>query len=131
MKDRVVLITGGSAGVGRAAAMGLARLGAATVLLSRDPQRAEQARKELAAATGNERIAYLQADLADGASVRRAAREFTERYRRLDVLMNCAGVLYPKRKISVEGVEMTLADLYGFQTVSQGSKAIRTQEGDP
>ena len=109
MKGEVVLITGGSAGVGRAAALGLARLGARIVLLSRDPERAEQTQKELIAATGNEQIECLQADLAEGSSVARAAREFVDRYERLDVLMNCAGVLYPRRKVSAEGVEMTLA----------------------
>ena len=109
MKDKVVLITGGSAGVGKAAALGLARLGAGLVLLSRDPDRAEQTRQEIAAATGNERIRCLQADLAEWSSVRRAAEDFKERYPRLDVLMNCAGVLYPKRTVSVEGAEMTLA----------------------
>ena len=109
MKDKVVLITGGSAGVGRAAALGLARLGAGVVLLSRDPQRAEQTRRELTAATGNERIRCLQADLSEWSSVRRAAEDFKERYPRLDVLMNCAGVLYPGRTVSVEGAEMTLA----------------------
>ena len=109
MKDKVVLITGGSAGVGKAAALGLARLGAGLVLLSRDPDRAEQTRQEIAAATGNERIRCLQADLAEWSSVRRAAEDFKERYPRLDVLMNCAGVLYPKRTVSAEGAEMTLA----------------------
>jgi len=109
VRGRVVLITGGSAGVGRAAALDLARLGARVVLLSRDPHRAEQTRRELAAATGNEGIECLQADLAEGRSVAGAAREFVERYDRLDVLMNCAGVLYPKRRVSAEGVEMTLA----------------------
>jgi NAD(P)-dependent dehydrogenase (short-subunit alcohol dehydrogenase family) len=109
LKDKVVLITGGSAGVGRAAALGVARLGARTVLLSRDPDRAERTRGELTAATGNERIECLRADLAEGSSVRRAAQELKERYDRLDVLMNCAGVLYPRRTVSVEGVEMTLA----------------------
>jgi NAD(P)-dependent dehydrogenase (short-subunit alcohol dehydrogenase family) len=109
VKDRIVLITGGSAGVGRAAALGLARLGAGVVLLSRDPDRAEQARQELTAASGNERIRCLQADLAEWSSVRRAAEDFKERHPRLDVLMNCAGVLYPRRTVSAEGVEMTLA----------------------
>jgi len=109
VKDKVVLITGGSAGVGKAAALGLARLGAGLVLLSRDPDRAEQTRQEIAAATGNERIRCLQADLAEWSSVRRAAEDFKERYPRLDVLMNCAGVLYPKRTVSAEGAEMTLA----------------------
>ena len=109
MKDKVVLITGGSSGVGAAAALGLARLGASLVLLSRDAERAELSRQQLTAATGNERIHCLQADLAEWSSVRRAAEDFKERHPRLDVLMNCAGVLYPKRTVSPEGVEMTLA----------------------
>jgi NAD(P)-dependent dehydrogenase (short-subunit alcohol dehydrogenase family) len=109
MKDKLVLITGGSAGVGRAAALSLARMGARIVLLSRDRERAEQTRQELAASTGNEGIELLQADLSDWASIRRAVEQFKERYDRLDVLMNCAGVLYLRRTVSVEGAEMTLA----------------------
>ncbi|UCF96492.1 MAG: SDR family NAD(P)-dependent oxidoreductase [Spirochaetaceae bacterium] len=109
MKEKLVLVTGGSAGVGRAAALGLARLGARIVLLSRDQGRAEQTRQELVEATGNEGIDLLPADLAEWSSVRAAVRTFEQRYDRLDVLMNCAGVLYPRRTVSVEGVEMTLA----------------------
>jgi len=109
MKDKLILITGGSAGVGRAAALGLARMGARIVLLSRDRQRAEQTRQELAASTGNEGIELLQADLSEWASIHRAVEQFKERYDSLDVLMNCAGVLYLRRTISVEGAEMTLA----------------------
>ena len=109
MKDKLVLITGGSSGVGRAAALGLASLGARIVLLSREEERAQRSRRELIAATGNRDIEVLCADLSEGESVRRTAGEFEERYRQLDVLMNCAGVLYPRRTVSVEGVEMTLA----------------------
>ncbi len=109
MKDKLILITGGSAGVGRAADLGLARMGARIVLLSRDRQRAEQTRQELAASTGNERIELLQADLSEWASIRCAVEQFKERCDRLDVLMNCAGVLYLRRTVSVEGAEMTLA----------------------
>jgi NAD(P)-dependent dehydrogenase (short-subunit alcohol dehydrogenase family) len=109
MKDKLILITGGSAGVGRAAALGLARMGARIVLLSRDRQRAEQTRQELVASTGNEGIELLQADLSEWASIRRAVEQFKERYDSLDVLMNCAGVLYLRRTLSVEGAEMTLA----------------------
>jgi NAD(P)-dependent dehydrogenase (short-subunit alcohol dehydrogenase family) len=109
MKDKLILITGGSAGVGRAAATGLARMGARIVLLSRDRQRAEQTRQELVASTGNEGIELLQADLSEWASIRRAVEQFKERYDSLDVLMNCAGVLYLRRTVSIEGVEMTLA----------------------
>jgi len=109
MKDKLILITGGSAGVGRAAALGLARMGARIVLLSRDRQRAEQTRQELVASTGNEGIELLQADLSEWASIRRAVEQFKERYESLEVLMNCAGVLYLKRTVSIEGAEMTLA----------------------
>jgi len=109
MKDKLILITGGSSGVGRAAALGLARMGARIVLLSRDRQRVEQTRRELVASTGNEGIELLQADLSEWASIRRAVEQFKERYDSLDVLMNCAGVLYLRRTVSVEGLEMTLA----------------------
>ena len=109
MKDKLILITGGSSGVGRAAALGLSPLGARIVLLSRDPERGEHARRDLIEATGNERIECIQADLAEWSSLRRVAGQFKQRYERLDVLLNCAGVLYPKRTISVEGLEMTLA----------------------
>lgn len=109
MKSKRVLITGGSAGVGKAAAFGLARMGARIVLLSRDPREAEQTRQELVTSTGNEAIELLQADLSEWTSIRRAVNQFGERYDSLDVLMNCAGVLYLHRTVSVEGVEMTLA----------------------
>jgi NAD(P)-dependent dehydrogenase (short-subunit alcohol dehydrogenase family) len=109
MKGKLILITGGSGGVGRAAALGLARMGARIVLLSRDRQRAEQTRQELVASSGNEGIELLQADLSEWASIRRAVEQFKERYDSLDVLMNCAGVLYLRRTVSVEGAEMTLA----------------------
>lgn len=108
-EDRVVLITGGSSGVGRAAATGLARLGTHTVLLSRNRERAEHARQDLVSMTGNDRIEILQADLAQWDSVRRAAEEFEKRHDRLDVLMNCAGVLYLRRAATPEGLEMTFA----------------------
>ena len=109
MKDKLVLITGGSSGVGRAAALGLARLGFRVVLLSRGGERAERTRRELIHSTGNERVELLPADLAELDSVHRAAELFKERYQRLDVLMNCAGVLYPRRAVNRDGVEMTLA----------------------
>jgi NAD(P)-dependent dehydrogenase (short-subunit alcohol dehydrogenase family) len=112
VKDKLVLITGGSAGVGLAVALGLARLDARIVLLSRQREQAEQAQREIIASTGNERVELIQADLSDYSSIRRAAKEYEERYDRLDVLMNCAGVLYPRRTVSVEGVEMTLAVEY-------------------
>jgi NAD(P)-dependent dehydrogenase (short-subunit alcohol dehydrogenase family) len=109
VKNKLVLITGGSSGVGKAAALGLAGMGARTVLLSRERRRAEQARRQLVELSGNEDIDLLPADLTDFAAVRRAARLFRQRYERLDVLMNCAGVLFPRRTAGVEGVEMTLA----------------------
>jgi NAD(P)-dependent dehydrogenase (short-subunit alcohol dehydrogenase family) len=109
VKDKLVLITGGSSGVGKAAALGLARMGARIVLLSRERRRAEQARRQLVELSGNEDIELLPADLTDFTALRRAAKQFRKRYDRLDVLMNCAGVLYPRRAAGVQGAEMTLA----------------------
>ena len=109
MTGRVCLVTGGSSGVGKATALGLARLGASVVLVSRDPARGEQAREEIQSRTGNPRVDFLPCDLALQSDIRRLAREVGQRYGALHVLVNCAGTLALRRELTEEGVERTLA----------------------
>lgn len=109
MRDRTVLITGATSGIGFATAAGLARLGARVVLVSRDPGRGERARQALAASTGWNDLEVLHADLASLASLRHLAATFLERHDRLDVLVNNAGVVESRRRLSVDGIELTFA----------------------
>ena len=109
MQGTTVLITGGNSGIGYATAEALARRGAHVALVSRDAARGQAARDRLAAATGNPRIDVLQADLAAQAQVRRLAATVQERYSRLDVVINNAGGFEPHRRLSPDGIEMTVA----------------------
>ena len=109
MIGKVVLITGGTSGIGKATALGLARRGATLILAGRNLQRCREAVDEIKRATGNSNINYLTGDLASQKEIRCLAREFGERQSRLDVLINNAGGLFMRRLLSADGIEMTFA----------------------
>jgi NAD(P)-dependent dehydrogenase (short-subunit alcohol dehydrogenase family) len=103
------LVTGANAGIGYEAALGLARLGARVVLGCRNAEKGEEARRAIIAATQNPDIELLIIDLASQRSIRTAGRAFTESHPELDVLVNNAGVVLPRREVSPDGIEMTWA----------------------
>lgn len=104
------MITGATSGIGKVAAMVLARQGAHVVIHGRDAARAAAVRQEIMVACGHERVDVLVADLFLQADVQRVANAFLERYDRLDVLINNAGCLMGnRREVTKEGYECTLA----------------------
>ena len=109
MVGKVCLVTGGTSGVGRAVARGLARLGAEVVIVSRDSSRGEEAVRAIREESGNQNVRSLHADLADLASVRRAAAAFRGEHERLDVLAETAGIISWRRRMSVDGHELVFA----------------------
>jgi retinol dehydrogenase 14 len=109
MGGKVVLITGGTSGIGRAAATALAAMGAEVVVTGRNRERGEEAVAEIKDVSGNERVSLMLADLSAQAEVRRLAEEFRVRHDRLDVLVNNAGLVQSKRVETPDGLEMTLA----------------------
>ena len=109
MGGKVVLITGGTSGIGRAAATALAAMGAEVVVTGRDRERGEAAVEEIRRDSGNERVSLVLADLSVQAEVRRLAEEFRKRHDRLDVLVNNAGLVQSRRVETPDGLELTLA----------------------
>ena len=103
---RLALITGASSGLGLETARALVRRGATVVLGCRSRQRSEQARTSLLADAAGGAINLLDLDLADLASVRTAARDLADRYGRLDLLINNAGVMGLPRSLTSDGFEM-------------------------
>ena len=109
MQGKICLITGGTNGIGKIAALELARMGATVVIIGRNPTKTAQVVAEIKAATGSTTVDSIIADLSSQADIRHAASTFLERYQHLHVLLNNAGVLNAKRELSVDGIEMTFA----------------------
>jgi NAD(P)-dependent dehydrogenase (short-subunit alcohol dehydrogenase family) len=112
MDGGVCMITGASSGIGKATALGLARLGATVVMVARDRARGEAAQTEIKAGSGNQNVGLLLADLSSQAEVRRLAEEFRSHYSRLHVLINNAGVAPSQRQVTVDGIETIFAVNY-------------------
>jgi retinol dehydrogenase 14 len=80
MAGKTVLVTGGTSGIGKATAVGLARLGARVGITGRDTTRAEAAAAEIRAASNNAAVDAFAADLSSRTEVRRLAREVLDLY---------------------------------------------------
>ena len=81
MKGKTILITGGTSGIGKAAATELASLGAQVVITSRDTTKGENCVQEIRRATGNQLVHMLEVDLASLESVRQLAENFKKKYK--------------------------------------------------
>jgi NAD(P)-dependent dehydrogenase (short-subunit alcohol dehydrogenase family) len=108
VRDKRVLITGATRGIGLAAAEALARRGAHVAIVARDEARAAEAVRSIEAAGGS-KVDALHADLSSQESVRALARDALERYPRIDVLVNNAGAWFTTRQVTADGIERTWA----------------------
>jgi retinol dehydrogenase 14 len=108
MDGRTVLVTGGTGGIGKATAAGLAALGARVAITGRDRRRADEAAADIRAAGGPE-VDVFVADMSSQAEVRRLASEVLHGLPRLDVLVNNVGGFWNTRHVTADGLEHTFA----------------------
>ena len=108
MAGRTVLVTGGTAGIGRATALGLANMGARLAITGRDRGRTEGAAREIRAAGGGQ-VDVFVADLSSQSEVRRLADEVLQGLSRIDVLVNNVGGYWNTRHVTADGLERTFA----------------------
>jgi retinol dehydrogenase 14 len=108
MAGKTVLVTGGTAGIGKATALGLARLGAHVAITGRDGGRAENAARDIRAA-GGQPVDTFVADLSVQSQVRRLADEARRHLPRIDVLVNNVGGYWNTRHLTADGRERTFA----------------------
>ena len=105
MNNKIVLITGGNNGIGKATAIGLAKKGANVTIACRNKLKGEQAVKDIKTASNNQNISLIICDLSDIESVRQCADTFKKQHNHLDVLVNNAGVIVDTYKETKQGFE--------------------------
>jgi len=109
MAGKVVLITGGTGGIGKATAIGLAAIGARVGITGRDLARAEQAAADIRSASENPAVDAFASDMTSQAEVRRLAAAVLDAYPRLHVLVNNVGGFWAHRHPTADGLERTFA----------------------
>jgi NAD(P)-dependent dehydrogenase (short-subunit alcohol dehydrogenase family) len=107
LSGKNAVITGGNTGIGMEAAVGLAELGAQVVITSRNEERGRAARDEIVERSGNQSVEVMPLDLASFRSIRSFAADVLDRFDRLDVLVDNAGLIHQRRTETEEGFETT------------------------
>lgn len=92
LDGKTVLITGGNSGIGKETAVALALRGARVVIACRDPDKAETAVREIKLKSHSLNVLHMQLDLANLRSVREFCKNFLQKEKRLDILINNAGM---------------------------------------
>ncbi len=147
LRDKVCLVTGGTSGIGRVAAMELAKQGAKVIVTGRDEARGAAVVADIQRAantntnTNTASAVFLAADLSEQSNVRRLAGQVQQRCDKLDILINNAGTVYAERKLTRDGIERTLATnhlapflltnlLHGQLAAAGGSARVVTVSSD-
>jgi len=114
LDGRAAIITGASEGLGREIARAYVRAGASVLICARDPARLEDARAEIASLTDSSRVAAIPADVSDPPAAENLVAIALDRFSRVQVLVNNAGVYGPMGPIEsvdwqawVKAVEIT------------------------
>lgn len=109
---KLAVITGTTSGIGKAAALSLAKGGVNVVAVSRDRGKGEAVVAELKRLAGAPNVELLVCDMSARSSIRAAVEEFKQRHESVNILVNCAAMFSPKRIITSDGLELMFATNY-------------------
>lgn len=131
LAGKVVAITGANSGLGKAATLGAARLGAEVRMLCRSLERGNAARDEVAAQLSGADLHVDRCDISDLGALPDVAASLMERAPRLHALVHNAGVLPPERRVTADGHELTLAThVLGPHLLTDALRPALAADGD-
>ncbi len=105
LSGKLIIVTGGNSGLGYESVKAFADKGAKVVLASRSVEKGEAAKKKILAQITNGTITVMQLDLMDFSSIKNFVSKFKEQYKRLDILMNNAGIMTVPYGLTKDGYE--------------------------
>ena len=129
--QKIAVMTGATSGLGQFVALGLARAGYHTVMLARDAARGEASRRFIAERAKGASTEIVLADLSSLRQVRDAAARIAAAHPRINVLVNNAGLITPRRQVTEEGREMILAVNHLAPFVLSGALEAALKAGAP
>lgn len=112
LNGRVALVTGGTDGVGKEIARGMARRGARLIIVGRDTEKGARAQQEIRASSGNKAVDFVQADLSLMRETRRLGDEIAKGWPAMHYLVHSAGIVRGRRVVTAEGIESNFATNY-------------------
>ncbi len=109
LKDKIIIITGANSGLGFEITKVLSKKNPTIVMACRNLEKAEKAKKDILNENPSAQLDIMQIDLSKLTSVRSFAKSFTEKYEKLDILFNNAGVMFAPKVITEDGLELHMA----------------------
>ncbi|MFZ5856838.1 MAG: SDR family oxidoreductase [Chloroflexota bacterium] len=112
LSNKTIIVTGANSGIGKAASVQLAKLGAHVVMMCRNKERGEQALQDVRSASNSDKVELILVDMSSQESVRKAAADFLSKHARLDVIIhNAANFDHQQKKpvITADGIENVFA----------------------
>ena len=109
MQGKTIIVTGANAGIGKITSLKLAEMGAEVIMVCRNRIRGEETFLEIREKTGNENLHIMICDFSQPDSIAKFVRDFKQKYKKLDVLINNHGVTLVRKHLTKEGIESTFA----------------------
>ncbi len=112
MNEKTIMITGANSGLGKAITLGLAQKGAKIIMICRNEGKCNLVKENIIKKSNNNNIHVLIADLSSQTQIRALVENFNRKYKKLDVLINNAGIIKKHRELSEDNIEMTFVVNY-------------------
>ncbi|HEY6258143.1 MAG TPA: SDR family NAD(P)-dependent oxidoreductase [Xanthobacteraceae bacterium] len=112
LRSKTALVTGGTDGIGKEVARGLAQRGARLIIVGRDAEKGARAERDIRASTKNSDVDFVQADLSLVREARRIGDEVARRWSTIHYLVHSAGIVRGRRVLTAEGFESNFATNY-------------------